>query len=174
MSPFHERLNLLPVISVFRNLNASDPRDKLFAFLNIVEEKGLVAPNYRQSAQAVFRATAGAIIKGTNSLSVPSHIEDPSNRKIEDLPGWVSDFSARLETEAFDNGSDPCRYCASYINFKLTEASEIVFHPEGGLSVVGHCIDTVKAVADSRADILTSFLMLAVKRPAQYPGKPNS
>ncbi|KAK4669656.1 uncharacterized protein QC763_0034770 [Podospora pseudopauciseta] len=71
-------------------------------------------------------------MKDTNSLSVLSHIDDPSNRKIEDLPGWVPYFSARLETETFDNGSDPCRYCASYINFKLTEASEIVFHPEGG------------------------------------------
>lgn len=86
------------------------------------------------------------IIKDINSFFVLLYIEDLLNWKIEDFFDWVFDFSVRLEMEMFDNGFDFCRYCVLYINFKLMEVSEIVFYFEGGLFVVGYCIDIVKVV----------------------------
>ena len=37
---------LLSVISTFRNLDATDPRDKIFAFLNLAEDKCAIVPDY--------------------------------------------------------------------------------------------------------------------------------
>ncbi|KAK0742239.1 hypothetical protein B0T21DRAFT_409073 [Apiosordaria backusii] len=172
LDSFRPPLRLLSVISVFRNLDASDPRDKVFAFLNIAKEGVGIVPNYRATVQDVFRQTAEAIMRSTNELSILSHIEDLSDRKIEGLPGWVPDFSAKLETAPFDNGGDECRFRASYVHVK-NATGEIILNPDGSLSVVGYCIDTVHTVTDLPGDLI-SILTLALKGPARYPGYPNA
>ncbi|KAK4198933.1 hypothetical protein QBC40DRAFT_152919, partial [Triangularia verruculosa] len=140
------RIRLLSVISVFRNLDATDPRDKVFAFLNMADENTGIVPNYHKSVQDVFRESAEAIIKSENNLSILSHIEDPSDSKVEGIPGWVPDFSAKLETKPFDNGRDECRFRALSSSPKDEKANtQIVPNANGGLSVLGFCIDAVQS-----------------------------
>ncbi|WAO92363.1 HET domain-containing protein [Fusarium falciforme] len=106
---------LLRVLQLFRGTQATDPRDKVFAFLNLALDKrelGLV-PDYHASVQSVFRNTTEMIMKTTKSLSILSHVQEPGDTRIEHLPGWVPDFSAWLRYTPLDTGDDDVVYCAS-------------------------------------------------------------
>ena len=58
---FHRRpLRLLSILSNFRDLEATDPRDKIFAFLSLAEDDLGLAPDYYADARDVFTQAAKA------------------------------------------------------------------------------------------------------------------
>jgi len=100
---FHRKLlRLLSVISTFR----TDPRDKIFAFLNLAEDKCAIVPDYTLDVKEVFRNAAEGMMRTSLSalLAVLSHIQNPSETRISGLPSWVPDFSAKLGRTPFDEG----------------------------------------------------------------------
>ena len=106
---------LLRVLGLFRGTDATDPRDKVIAFLNIASDTkdlGLV-PDYTASAQSVYRRTTEAIMKKTKSLSVLSHVQEPGDGRLHDLPGWVPDFSVHTQSTPLDTADDDVLFCAS-------------------------------------------------------------
>jgi hypothetical protein len=109
------------------------------------------------------------MLKKTGTLSVLSHVQDPSETKAKDLPGWVPDFSARLERTLFDQGGEECQFRASSSGF---QTAKIHFNADGTLGVDGFRVGTVSLVTDMEGDALIQVLKLALKVPAQYPGKP--
>jgi hypothetical protein len=171
---------LLAVISAFRNLGATDPRDKIFAFLNLaaVSQSRFpstagttwsIVPDYRASVQNVFRTAAAAMIKETRSLSILSHVQDAQDTITRYLPTWVPDFSARLGRKPLDDGgrTHECdfRACGDI------EGKRVV-NPDGTLNVYGMRVDTVSTATDMDIDPLRQILKLALGVPARYPGKP--
>ena len=88
-----------------RYSKSTDPRDKVYAFLGLANSKmapfhtnpTAITPDYKLSVQQVYMQTAKALLKSYGNLSVLSHVEDASIRRITGLPSWVPDYSVSLE-----------------------------------------------------------------------------
>ena len=177
---FHRRpLRLLSILSNFRDLEATDPRDKIFAFLNLAEDDLGLAPNYYADAREVFTQAAKAMIRkrlALARLSVLSHVQDASDTRIQGLPSWVPDFSARLGRTPFDEGGDDDRFRAGVGEDMREDMMEdtIVCITETTLSRTVNAIkvDDVIASTDLDGDPVVQILKLALKSPADYPIKP--
>ena len=96
-----------------RFFRATDPRDKIFAFLSIVSHVSgamdsttdLLRPDYRLPARKVFLDVTREIATKTDSVSVLSLI-DLNSKLISDLPTWVPDYSAsKIQALAFICGA---------------------------------------------------------------------
>lgn len=167
----HRRpLRLLSVISDFRNLDATDPRDKIFAFLNLATDDLDIIPDYRARVQEVFINATQNMMLRTNSLSVLSQIQDASETKIMDLPRWAPDFSARLERIPFDQGGEDCKFCAS----PKYKYNKMISNEDGTLVIEGLRVDTVTCTTDIEGDTVVQVLRLALNVLGTYPGEPLS
>lgn len=98
-----------------KSFQATDPRDKIFAFIGIVnhlftvdglnDQRGKITADYSDSstspAAAVYaRITARAIIEA-QSLSVILTQSDAPDSKLGDLPSWCPDLSISAGTSGF-------------------------------------------------------------------------
>ncbi|KAF2033216.1 hypothetical protein EK21DRAFT_109349 [Setomelanomma holmii] len=88
-----------------RFCKSSDPRDKVYAFLGLADRAmspfrtnpTALMPDYNLTVQEVYTETATILMASYRNLSLLSHVEDPSSRRIADLPSWVPDMSVPLE-----------------------------------------------------------------------------
>ncbi|KAG5801029.1 hypothetical protein H9Q74_013970 [Fusarium xylarioides] len=164
------KLHLLSVLSDFRELEATDPRDKIFAFLNLAEDGLGLQPDYSADVKEVFiQATKTMIDKRIGShLAVLSHVQDLSDTRIQGLPSWVPDFSARLGRVPFDQGGHDDRFCAG--THQDIDYDDWVIHidPDDKLSVKGIKVDTVSISTELNQDPVIQALRLALHSPAEY------
>lgn len=168
---FHKRpVRLLSILSSFRNLDATDPRDQIFAFLNLATDNLGLVPNYRASVQDVFREATEIMMTRYDSLAILSHVQEPLDTKTEGLPGWVPDFSVRLGRTPFDTGDEMINFLASG---RFGSTSTVV-ELDGSLVVQGVNIDTVSTVTDLQDDAVSKSLKLLLRLPVQYPVEPYS
>ncbi|KAK2730428.1 ankyrin and het domain-containing protein [Colletotrichum kahawae] len=161
---------LLRVLNLFRGTDATDPRDKVFAFLNIASDADQLSlvPDYKASVQSVFRKTAEAILRTTKSLSIFSQVQEPCDTQIPHLPGWVPDFSAGLSCAPLDTGDDDVPFCASGPD---SEAWYEI-HDDGTIEVETIELDfimTSEMAGDNAEDLLLCVLKSMLRVPHQYP-----
>ncbi|KAF5546940.1 heterokaryon incompatibility (het-6OR allele) [Fusarium mexicanum] len=165
------KLHLLSVLSDFRELEATDPRDKIFAFLNLAEDGLGLQPDYSADVKKVFiQATKTMIDKRIGShLAVLSHVQDLADTRIQGLPSWVPDFSARLGRVPFDQGGHDDRFCAG--THQDIDYDDWVIHidPDDMLSVRGIKVDTVSMSTELNQDPVIQALRLVLHSPAEYP-----
>ncbi|KAF5624494.1 heterokaryon incompatibility (het-6OR allele) [Fusarium sp. NRRL 52700] len=165
------KLHLLSVLSDFRELEATDPRDKIFAFLNLAEDGLGLQPDYNADVKKVFiQATKTMIDKRIGShLAVLSHVQDLSDTRIQGLPSWVPDFSARLGRVPFDQGGHDDRFCAG--THEDIDFDDWVIHIDSDdkLSVKGIKVGTVSISTELNQDPIIQALRLALHSPAEYP-----
>lgn len=166
---FHKRpLRLLSVLSDFRNLDATDPRDKVFAFLSLATDNLGLVPDYHASVENVFLDATKQMMIQYDSLAVLSHCQDLADTKIPGLPGWVPDFSVRLGRTLFDTGGEVSNFSASgYRTYPHFD-----FCSDGFLEVEGIRVDTVSATTDFEGDAVVKILTLLLQVPAEYPVVP--
>ncbi|KAF5576675.1 het-domain-containing protein [Fusarium pseudocircinatum] len=90
------------VTRMFRACEATDPRDKVYAFIGItdndVNHKGLqLLLDYSKSVEDIYIDTTKPIMSSEGfDLDCFSQKEDESLRRIKSLPSWVPDFSVDL------------------------------------------------------------------------------
>ncbi|KAF5605706.1 heterokaryon incompatibility (het-6OR allele) [Fusarium pseudocircinatum] len=165
------KLHLLSVLSDFRELEATDPRDKIFAFLNLAEDGLELQPDYSADVKDIFiQATKTMIDKRIGSqLAVLSHVQDLSDTRIQGLPSWVPDFSARLGRVPFDQGGHDDRFCAGTHDDVDYDDWIIHIDPDNKLSIKGIKVDTVSMSTELNHDPVIQALRLALHSPAEYP-----
>ncbi|KAF4832813.1 Heterokaryon incompatibility protein 6, OR allele [Colletotrichum tropicale] len=161
---------LLRVLDLFRGTDATDPRDKVFAFLNIASDADQLSlvPDYKASVQSVFRKTAEAILRTTKSLSIFSQVQEPCDTQIPHLPGWVPDFSARLSCTPLDTGDDDVPFCASGPD----REAWYDIHDDDTIEVETIEVDfimTSEMAGDNAEDLLLCVLKSMLRVPHQYP-----
>ena len=89
------------VLGILRPFDSYDPRDKVYAAMGIVNRflprgsRPFIYPEYERPAGEVYEHTAKFLLEHLPYLSVLALVEDPSRRKIVNLPSWVPDFSSR-------------------------------------------------------------------------------
>ncbi|KAF4340080.1 heterokaryon incompatibility (het-6OR allele), partial [Fusarium beomiforme] len=165
------KLHLLSVLSDFRDLDATDPRDKIFAFLNLAEDGLGLVPDYNADVREVFiQSTKTMINKRIGShLAVLSQVQDSSDTRIQGLPSWVPDFSARLGRVPFDQGGHDDRFCAGTHHDVDRDDWVIHIDPDNNLRVKGIKVDVVAISTEMSQDPVVQALRLALHSPAEYP-----
>ena len=96
---------LTMLLQKHRYAKSTDPRDKVYALLGLASQTmapfrtnpAAITPNYSLSVQQVYMATAKAFLTDYRNLTLLSHVEDSSVRRVADLPSWVPDYSVTLE-----------------------------------------------------------------------------
>lgn len=100
--------DLLSFASLFRGNNSTDPRDKIYALLGLLEEiEGGetygITPDYNLAVEQAYVQVAEAILKHQRHLNLFGAIR-PSpfrmKRKGHDLPSWVPDWSDTMSIAA--------------------------------------------------------------------------
>ena len=92
----------LPIIlSEFRARGATDPRDKIFAFIDLMKQQdsgstgAQIVANYNLELLQVYEQAISSIIASTNSLEIL--ISTNLNRQGSAWPSWVPDWSVPVE-----------------------------------------------------------------------------
>ena len=87
---------LWTLLSAGRCCRAQDPRDLVYATLGMLNTPlNSIVPNYNKAASELYTKPAWAILDETKNLQLFHSVEDISERKIDDLPSWVPDWSAK-------------------------------------------------------------------------------
>jgi hypothetical protein len=168
-----EPASLDNLLHLFRGCNATDPRDKIFSVLGILEQSGAPAldipRDYTIAIPSLYRITVESIIRSTNSLDILSQVQDPSQTQLKDLPSWVPDFSFGLMPTligaprqalfaAVGAGDNPC------YSFGKSDAE---------LYVKGQRLDTVESVSEMGGCYFVRTGLLVAGLPEHYhPGRP--
>lgn len=88
-------LTFLKLLQRFRNRQASDPRDKVYALLSLAKVNAggpNIVPDYTLSDREVYTKATFEIMQASKSLAVLS--TDTGRKFRYDLPSWVPDWSA--------------------------------------------------------------------------------
>ena len=170
-------ISLFSLITRFRDVGASDPRDKVFAFLHLATETPGLEANYRVSVQNVFMGAARLLLDRHN-LTVLSHVQDPTTTQVPNLPTWVPDFSVPLGRSPFvsHDGSSP--YSAGgkatgQPTFYLTVEDKTTNTPYQIMTTFGLFLDNVVDLADTKGCYFTRTAELALKTPKFYAKSPS-
>ena len=85
-------MDLKKLLRHSRACDASDPRDKVFAYIGLTDPAYGILPNYSHSINQVLIDTTERIIKTENSLEVLEHAIDSAPPLDPSLPSWVVDW----------------------------------------------------------------------------------
>ncbi|MCJ1257316.1 hypothetical protein MMC24_005141 [Lignoscripta atroalba] len=86
-------LPLLVVLRLFRSRLASDPRDKIFGILGLLQpSERLIVADYRLSTSEIYQQTTAAIINHTGNLSILIDIDEYAG-VVADVPTWCPDWT---------------------------------------------------------------------------------
>jgi len=86
-------INLYRVMSLSRNVNATDPRDKIYGLLAMISDNitSRIIPDYTAPVVDIYLDFAKLTIEATKSLEIIRHTSPHGNLG---LPSWVPDWTA--------------------------------------------------------------------------------
>jgi hypothetical protein len=94
-------MSLEALVQLHRGTEATDPRDKVYAFLGladkIVEARAPIEPNYRLPVHQVYTDVTERVMLSNGNLHLLSHVQDASQTKVSGLPSWVPDYSVQIK-----------------------------------------------------------------------------
>jgi hypothetical protein len=139
------------LLQVHRHCEASDPRDMIYAFLGLAWKERLpftaypeaIVPDYKISVQKLYTTVVKAMLLSYKDLRFLSHVQDPAETAIENLPSWVPDFSVQL-TPGLLSSLGNCNWNAGG---KLSWTPDSRGLDVGSLYVAGVLLDTVVEAA---------------------------
>jgi len=120
---FPEAFSLENIHSRFAFTLATDPRDRVFALLNISDARlhgSCILPDYRSSTWDAFVHAAVAILTHSPRLELLGYAglaNSPSSYSGKQLPSWVPDFASLSSFFPLNLSAEPNRelYCAAPI-----------------------------------------------------------
>jgi hypothetical protein len=92
---------LLTLLIRHRSANASEPKDKIYAFPSLTCDSDIIEIDYQKSVEAIYTDMTIKVLKKYQDLDILSaaHLHDDNPK---DLPSWVADWSiATLVTRSF-------------------------------------------------------------------------
>ncbi|KAJ3454430.1 hypothetical protein MRS44_018324 [Fusarium solani] len=157
-------------LNVFRLRNASDPRDRVYAFLGL---GSAVQADYSLSHEEAFKLSVRSLIKESGGL-VPL-LRTAESCRSPDLPTWVPDWCAEFDQDHYDDELGWLYAYDYYAAAGRTEAtprdppSNMVLDLQGlildQITEVGDILDT----ADSMMEVVAEWQDIT-KHPCQrYP-----
>lgn len=128
--PLVQTKNILTILHNTQNAKCTDPRDRLFAILGIVEDSIDVEIDYSIPVEKVYRDWAWKRIRRTKTLDILTACAD--SRRSGDLPSWVPDLrkpfgqnkALWIDSQFGDNGCRPRK-------LELLQSEAISFSADG-------------------------------------------
>ncbi|KAL8754848.1 MAG: hypothetical protein Q9184_004992 [Pyrenodesmia sp. 2 TL-2023] len=152
------RYNLHILLYQTRNCEYSDPRDRIYALLNIVHQGDSAVglqPDYNQTPRRVFQDVVLRSLSNVGKLDLISHCE--WNTNLVERPSWVPDFSK----SRISNHIPWVRCC-------LGSKAEAEYAGNGILNATGMCAAEIsgieKITLDKEAWSDTTEVELAIQR----------
>lgn len=142
---------LLPLLRKFRNRDASDKRDKVFALVGLVNFWGQdqpLTPDYRLRLSKVYWETTKHLIRSSNTLAVLSGTTASGKQTSAGFPTWVTDWSYRPSSDEADRLNSQHLYSAAG---KVMDGVNI--HGQTLLETKGYCVDIISMVQDTNATL---------------------
>ncbi|KAG8162242.1 hypothetical protein KVR01_008007 [Diaporthe batatas] len=173
------------LMSVHRDKLATDPRDKVYAFIGLADTKtevcgspaSSIRPDYELPVQDVYTRVMAQLLLANRDLHLLSHVQDPSLTKLEGLPSWVPDFSVMLAPYPLRfRGAVSWSACGD-TRWQPPPSDEDM--KRGILHVQGSNIGVVEETAllkdevECSAEYWSSIVNLALSLDEQYPDLPN-
>jgi len=141
--------DLLRVLWRFRDQKATNPRDKVYAFLGLIGDRsdiGPLVPSYTSSILQVYLEATVALLE-TGSLRVlGGHIRPHPD---SGLPSWVQDWATPHQT--IEDTSEQTRLFEAWECYRASRDESVVFRRCGdsALAIDGIGVDTVSAVSST-------------------------
>jgi hypothetical protein len=171
--------SLLGYLSLTKQLNLKDPRDRIYAFLELVHNEARpirLAPNYKDNYLHVYQQFAIEYIRSTGYIGLLSNVEHDEQSLLSSIPTWVPRWDLRLTRSGYGFAPADSNYPA------LTSRAGILNVPtvtdDTTLSSKGVIIDTVLYASDTldrsttTAETVSKIWneMERVARSSPYPG----
>lgn len=137
-----EQYTLLQLVSTFRNLEATDPRDKIYAFVGLASDWDKVPrPDYSQTVEEVYLTFARYFVSQGQGMELIC--EAGTSRSSLDTPSWAVDWSYKTDFYAthFSKGSNWT--CLANQPRKMTDAEVHLTDDPSIISAKGIIVDTV-------------------------------
>ncbi|KAH9216197.1 heterokaryon incompatibility protein-domain-containing protein, partial [Leptodontidium sp. 2 PMI_412] len=141
---------LLSLLIQFRRRQATDPRDKIFSLLGLVEDIGSIglAPDYASSTAEVYKKTTATLLMHTGNLDVLGMCSTRQSSTLNgETPSWVGDWS--------NSGEIAKPFRTNALNqLRTTSASgsstavPVIDEDITILFLEGHVIDRIASVGD--------------------------
>lgn len=169
------------LVDAHRTTKATDPRDKVYAFLSLANrgrsasshDPGLIQADYQRSVQQVYTQAASTLLHYYKCLYLLSHVQDQSLTKIPGLPSWVPDYSVALQPYSLQFRGN-CNWSACG-ELEWTPPKNEDSTDTGLLPVQGFLIDTIADTAvmpyeaADAAEPWASIVNLVSNLPNPYP-----
>jgi hypothetical protein len=132
--------DLLPLLDSFRELQASDPRDKVFAaFAILLTHVPALQIDYRLSTKELYQKVDFDAMDGTGNLDVLAYCVQASS----DLPSWASDWRQRRGFRLLCVSYDTRGECTYHCSAKRVPQFRFS-HAESKLTVRGIVVDKIR------------------------------
>jgi hypothetical protein len=98
-----KRLSFLRLLCLTMDLDASDPRDKIYSLLGLVDarERASIKPDYQKTAEQVYVEAMAHLLWQAGSLQPACFfaLAGPNSSKV---PSWVPDFSQQRRSSCYN------------------------------------------------------------------------
>lgn len=187
-NPWEPKPGAVPLdrlMHVHRDKLATDPRDKVFAFVGLADTKTetcgapatSVRPDYELPVEDVYTRLMAQLLLAHGDLHLLSYVQDPSLTRLEGLPSWVPDHSVQLTPYPLRfRGAVTWSACGD-APWQPPSSDEDM--KRGILDVQGSKIGIVEDTAllqnetEHSAEYWASIVDLALTLDEQYPQIPN-
>jgi len=136
--------SLLGYLSLTRQLNLKDPRDRIYAFLELVENQERqvhLRPNYKDPYLHVYQQFAVEYIRSTGYIGLLSDVEHDAKSLQSGIPSWVPRWDLPLTRTGYAFAPADSGYAA--LTARDDTAAPPTVTEDNALEVKGVIIDTV-------------------------------
>lgn len=170
-------------LNISKNRDSSDPRDKIYGFLGIMEHlsgRCFLKVDYTISVCELYMQVCLVLWQETKSLDFLSMVErnriqNPNRGIIPALPSWTPDWTVRTnQYPILRDGSHPPlwsstnpkpRALSEKFSFTGNSTAECTFHLDSmELEVRGFIVDTIKDIKGRWIDLTPNFSLEGVTR----------
>ena len=157
-------LSLQKLLYLTMDLDATDPRDKIYSLLGLLDERerGAINPDYRKTALLVYAETMTYLLQTARSVQ-PACFFTLMKPNSSALPSWVPDFSQQRKSSYYNpSGLHHNRHNASGPVPSDAKPYVLVSEDMKTITVNGVCVDQIDNV------VPTSGIDMATEDYNQY------
>jgi len=141
---YETRQPLLDMLQTTRAMEASDPRDKIFALHGLVKEHELITVDYNLSKKDVYAQTTKQLLLEDETALEDILLSVESVNTDTCLPSWVPDFAAKQRSIPL-----VMRYWARFFN-AADRVGLISFYEDGSLELGGCSVGNIASTASAK------------------------
>ncbi|KAL8837338.1 MAG: hypothetical protein Q9176_005756 [Flavoplaca citrina] len=144
----------LTAILLSRHCRSSNPRDKIYGLLGLLDSAreakpfNTISPDYRRTIPEVYLQATKLLLESAEDLLILSTVVDRTHKEVDDLPSWVPDYSVTSTTGI---------WCATERGYRPAKGLQAYWHvgdASSSLSLCASRLDTISQVGESKHELM--------------------